>query len=84
LEAIFLAIIVLISQNRASKIADIREEIDLQMDVISEKEITKLLRLATLLLQKNGIDVSNDKELQYMLKTISIEKLSSSLEKEIK
>jgi hypothetical protein len=31
LEAIFLAIIVLISQNRAAKIAELREEIDLSI-----------------------------------------------------
>jgi uncharacterized membrane protein len=84
LEAIFLAIIVLISQNRASKVADIREEVDLQMDVITEQEVTKLMQLTILLLKKEGIDVSNDKELQYMLKTVSVDKLSTSLEREIR
>ncbi len=83
LEAIFLAIIVLISQNRASKIADVREEIDLQMDVISEQELTKLIKLVILLLEKHGIDVSDDAELRDMLKTISVETMSESLEKEI-
>ncbi len=42
LEAIALAILVLISQNRASKIDDIREEIDLQVNVTAEQEITKI------------------------------------------
>src|SRR3989344_4742164 len=45
IEAIILAIFVLISQNRAAKIADLREEVDLQMDVITEKEITKTLEI---------------------------------------
>jgi uncharacterized membrane protein len=83
LEAIFLAIIVLISQNRASKIADIREEVDLQMDVITEQELTKLMSLVVMLMKKQGIDLSDDKELQDMLQTVSVEKLSKSLEKEI-
>lgn len=43
LEAIFLAIIVLISQNRQSKIADIRQQIDFEVDVRAEAEINKIL-----------------------------------------
>ena len=35
LEAIILAILVLISQNRASRVDDIREEIDLQVNIIA-------------------------------------------------
>lgn len=83
LEAIILSIFVLISQNRASKIDDLREEIDLQIDIITESEVTKLMRLVTLLLQKNGIDVSNDKELEEMSKPINEAKIEKSLEKQI-
>lgn len=36
LEAIFLAIIVLISQNRAARIEEMREEINLQINTVSE------------------------------------------------
>lgn len=43
LEAIFLAIIVLISQNRQSKIADIRQQIDFEVDVRAEAEVNKIL-----------------------------------------
>src|SRR5688572_11004757 len=42
LEAIFLAIIVLISQNREAKVNELREEVDLQINMIAEEEITKL------------------------------------------
>lgn len=83
LEAIVLAILVLISQNRAAKIDDIREEIDLQVNVIAEQEITKVLTLLTILLKKNGVDLSSDKGLSEMLKPISTEKLEKALEKEI-
>lgn len=44
LEAIALAIIVLISQNRGEKIADAREEIDYQVDVQAEKQIAAIMR----------------------------------------
>lgn len=83
LEAIFLAIIVLISQNRASKVAEIREEVDLQINSISEVEVTKLINLMLLLLKKNGINVQDDAELAEMLLPINSEELEQVLVKEL-
>ncbi|OGE81576.1 MAG: hypothetical protein A3H72_03125 [Candidatus Doudnabacteria bacterium RIFCSPLOWO2_02_FULL_48_8] len=83
LEAIFLAIFVLISQNRAAKIEDIREEVELQINIIAEKEVTKLMKMVALLLEKHGIDLQEDQELQKMLKTVSATELEKRLEKEI-
>jgi uncharacterized membrane protein len=83
LEAIILAIIVLISQNRAARIADLREEVALQVEEISEQEITKLLELMVRLLDKEGIDLSHDKELHAMLLPVDTEKLTEVLEKEV-
>lgn len=83
LEAIFLAIIVLISQNRAAKIDDLRQEVDLQINTIAEGEITKMIKLQLLLLKKNGIDLSKDKELNEMLEPTDPEKIEKSLEREL-
>lgn len=83
LEAIFLSIIVLISQNRVSKIDDLREEVDLQVNVIAEREITKIMNMLNLLLEKHGIDLSDDQELKSMLQPVESEKLEETLEKEI-
>lgn len=83
LEAIFLSIIVLMSQSRDSKISDIRSEIDTHIDIISEEEITKILELLVTLLHKNGIDVSNDDQLQNMLKTVDKSYLEKKLEQEV-
>jgi uncharacterized membrane protein len=83
LEAIALAIIVLISQNRAAKIADLREEMDLQVDIITELEITKLLELVVMLAEKEGIDVSQDRELHSMLRPSDPERIEAALEKQI-
>jgi len=83
LEAIFLAIIVLISQNRSSKIAELREEVDLYINTYAESEITKLIYLHTLLLEKNGIDVSKDKELEQMLKDLESEKIEEEFERQM-
>lgn len=83
LEAIILAIFVLISQNRNSKIDDLREETHLQINLIAEKEITKLMKMLAILLERQGVDLSQDPELKKLLKPISEEEIEKRLEKEI-
>lgn len=83
LEAIILAIFVLISQNRSMRVDDLREETHLQINLITEKEITKLMKMMAILLEKNGVDLSADPELKKMLRPISEEEIEKRLEKEI-
>ena len=83
LEAIILAIFVLISQNRTAKVDDLREETHLQLNLISEREITKIMKMLAILLEKQGLDLSQDPELQKMLKPISEAEIERHLEKEI-
>lgn len=83
LEAIVLAIIVLISQNRASKIDDLRQEVMMQLNILTEEELTKMMGMLTALLEKQGIDVSEDHELQSMLEPTNVEKIEQALEQEI-
>jgi len=83
LEAIVLAIFVLISQNRTVKIDDLREETHLQINLIAEREITKLMKMLAILLEKEGVDLSQDPELKELLKPISEEEIEKRLEKEI-
>lgn len=83
IEAIVLAIFVLISQNRTSKVDDLREETHLQLNLISEREITKIIKLLALLLEKQGIDLSQDPELKKMVHPVSEEDIVKRLEREI-
>lgn len=83
LEAIILATFVLMSQNRNIKIDDLREEVDLQINLIAQKEITKIMKMLALLLEKQGIDLSEDPELKKMIRPVSEEELQKKLEKEI-
>ncbi len=83
LEAIMLAIFVLISQNREQKVNDIREEIDLEVDVIAESEVTKALELLVKIAKKSGVDLSRDEELSEMLKPLNRDKIEKAFEKEI-
>lgn len=45
LEAIFLALFVLATQNRLGKQADLRANLDLQIDLLAEREMTAVLQL---------------------------------------
>lgn len=83
LEAIALAIFVLISQNRAAKIADLREEIDLQVDMLMETELTKLISMVNLLLEKHGIDLSEDHELNHMMQQTDMDEIEKTLEDQV-
>lgn len=83
LEAIVLAIFVLISQNRAAKIYDLREEVDLKIDIITEQELTKPLQLIVLLMEKNGFKLSDDTELRQMIQQTNMKKIERVLEREI-
>lgn len=83
LEAIALSIIVLISQNRAAKVDVLREEIDLQVNMLAEEEITKIIKLLVVLLKKNGIDVTKDEEIQKMITPTDTGKMGKSIEKQI-
>ena len=84
LEAIFLAIIVLISQNREAQIAELREEVELYINTYAEREITKIIYLQTLLLKQSGIDISSDPDIQEMLKELEDEKIEEELEKQLR
>lgn len=83
LEAIGLAIIVLISQNREGRVNELREEIDLQLNTIAEGELTKLIGLMAVLLEKQGINIQDDPELKRMLKPIDSAELIRQLENEL-
>ena len=63
LEGIFLSTFVLISQNRFSDEADRRAELDLQIGLLAEHEITRVLQMLDAIQDKLGIDNDADSEL---------------------
>lgn len=79
LEAIFLSIVVLISQNRQSKVADIRQQIDFEINVRSEEEITKILQVLDELRHASGI-TKPDPELEQMKQKVDIQKIQHEAE----
>lgn len=83
LEAIFLSIFVLISQNRAAQIATLREELQLRINVITEQEMTKTLQILDKMRHKMGI-TTTDAELDKMTQDIDTYDIQRSIEEQLK
>jgi len=79
LEAIFLSIFVLMAQGRESQIAELREEVTLQVLLRSEEEITKVLELMAGLYGRLGHKIAEDAELRQMLKPLSTREIEQQL-----
>lgn len=83
LEAIFLSIIVLISQNRAAKIADLREELDFQVNVAAEQEITQILKMLERVERKLLVREKDPVELSRMEEGLDLADLEKDIDNEL-
>ena len=79
-EGIFLSTFVLISQNRAAAAADRRAELDVQVNLLSEHEITRLLQLTVAVAQKLGVDEARDPSLSELEEHVAPEKVLDKIE----
>lgn len=80
-EAIFLSTFVLITQNRLARLADKRSDLDLQISLLSEHEITRLITLVTAVGKKLGIDEARDPHLDTLKKDVAPEQVLERLDK---
>src|SRR6185295_14028521 len=80
LEAIFLSTFVLISQNRAGALADKRADLDLQINLLSEHEITRLLTVLDAIASHLGLDLTKNSELAELKKDIPAEEIINKIE----
>jgi len=74
-EAIFLSTFILISQNRMAALADKRADLDLQISLLAEHEVTRLIQLVTQIAQKMGVEQSRDPELSELSQDVKPEKV---------
>ena len=79
-EAIFLSTFVLISQNRMAAAADKRADLDLQISLLTEHELTKLSELVVALAEKHGIRAAADPELQEVQRDVAPEAVLDEIE----
>lgn len=68
LEAIFLSTFVLVSQNRMAIEADRRADLDLHVDLLTEHEITRALKMLDAIQEKLGISDPEERELRELEK----------------
>jgi uncharacterized membrane protein len=80
-EAIFLATFVLISQNRMTALADKRADLDLQVSLLTEHEITRLIQLVTAMARHMGLDESRNPELHELAHDVAPERVLDEMEK---
>lgn len=78
-EAIFLSTFVLISQNRAAAEAERRAELDLQTNLLSEHEITRLLSLTIAIAERLGVKEAQDPSLRELERHVAPEKVLDKL-----
>lgn len=81
LEAIFLSLFVLTSQTRLSQQADKRGHLDLQIDLLAEREMTMILRMVQLICGHLGLKVPATKEeIDELFKDTDVHKLFEKLD----
>jgi uncharacterized membrane protein len=79
-EAIFLSTFVLISQNRMQALADKRADLDLQVSLLAEHEVTHLIQLVREIARRMDIDEARDPALDELAQDIRPESVLSQME----
>jgi len=79
-EAIFLSTFVLISQNRMAAEADKRADLDLQISLLTEHELTQVVTLLNQMAKQMGIEPEARPELREASKDIAPERVLDRIE----
>jgi uncharacterized membrane protein len=80
-EAIFLSTFVLIRQNRMNKLADKRANLDLQVSLLAEHEITQVLSLVSAIAHKLEMEEAKNPEFDELSREVTPEKVLETIEK---
>ena len=83
-EGVLLSTFVLIKQNRMSQAADRRAHLNLQVDLLAEREITKLLQMQKLLCERLEVrEPGSDSELQELSRETGIREIVEQLDRNL-
>ena len=75
LEAIFLSTFILISRNHETRVAERRNHLDLQINLLSEAENTKMLRLLVAISEAMGIETEDDLRTEAFVEQTKLKKM---------
>ena len=79
-EAIFLSTFVLISQNRMAAAADKRADLDLQISLLAEHEVTRLITLVSGIADRLGVKTEADADLKEITLDVSPDAVLDEIE----
>lgn len=80
-EAIFLSTFVLMKQNRMSRRADARALLDLQINLLAEREMTLVLKVLSRMSEHMGLhDIVRDPELRDLATQTPVESVAEAME----
>ena len=83
-EGVFLAIFILISQNRMSRMANQRAHLNLQISLLAEQETTKILqRLKTVADHLDIRETERDEEIERLSQSTHLEVLAEELKRSL-
>ncbi len=82
LEAIFLSTFILISQNQETRLAERNNHLDLQINLLTEQENTKMLRMLAQIAEKLDIQVDDDPSVRVLEQSTRPEKLVEQIDQE--
>ncbi|WP_457281676.1 DUF1003 domain-containing protein [Polaromonas sp. P5_D5] len=80
LEAIFLSSFILISQNYELRISDRRNQLDLQINLLTEQENTKMIQILERIAKKVGANIEGDPDIPILKENTDPEKLVAQIE----
>jgi uncharacterized membrane protein len=81
IEAVLLSTFVLITQNRQSRQADHWAHLDLQINLLAEREATRMLRMLNSICEHLGLELqTTDKELKDLTEPTQVKALAEHLE----
>jgi uncharacterized membrane protein len=83
-QAAYASPIIMMSQNRQSKIADRRNQLDLQINLLAEQESTETLRLLRKLCEHVGVEMPSDGKQRGLESATHPEEVVELLEKAVK
>jgi uncharacterized membrane protein len=82
LEAVFLATFVLMKQNRMSRREELRAHLDLQVNLLAEREMSLMLQMLQRISKRLRVELSNE-QIEELTKETSVEALASELQNKL-
>ena len=84
IEAIFLSAFVLITQNRMVEVEKKRADLDLQISLLAEHEITRVMKIVQAIAEHMKLDISQDPELKELSRDVKPEEVLETMKEKDK